>query len=300
MQFNLPTTKEEMYQTLNELYNFYRIKREGFEEVSLKELQLERLVFEKQTAEQMIEKANILVAEKQEREILEKQNQLSAKVNSISQKISEIQSSASARISALQDSYLKSQEKLGQSAIKNGLINSSAYLDKYSYLENEKNLQIAKINQDKDQEIASLNQEKLLYQQELDGLQEYFNAIHQKQVQAKVVELNDEQDKIQREVFKYNNGLDEKEQRYKNEILKANASLNLKFMEISSGEFSKEQLVDMGYYDDVLRCVCGYLDTMSDLDAYRTVSNESKLTIYLDDYYHNLVYMYCVRAGVVN
>ena len=43
MEFNLPTTKSQMYVILNDLFYYYRIRREGYEEVNLQELELERL-----------------------------------------------------------------------------------------------------------------------------------------------------------------------------------------------------------------------------------------------------------------
>ena len=53
----------------------------------------------------------------------------------------------------------------------------------------------------------------------------------------------------------------------------------------------------MGYYEDIMRCVCGYYDILTAVNAYQDILNEQKLSIYLDDYYESLVYMYKMRAG---
>ena len=87
-------------------------------------------------------------------------------------------------------------------------------------------------------------------------------------------------------------------QRYDNSIKETKCSLKLRFLDISSGEFTHDQLVKMGYYEDVIRCVCGYYDTLSAGDAYFDISSERKLAIYLDEYYTEIVYTYKLRAGI--
>ena len=99
------------------------------------------------------------------------------------------------------------------------------------------------------------------------------------------------------EVFKYNNGLDEKEQRYLNTIKQTKASLKLRYMDISTGEFTKDQLVEMGYYADVVKCVCGYFDRLDPYTAFQDIASEKKLAIYLDDYYQNVIYTYNLLSG---
>ena len=66
-------------------------------------------------------------------------------------------------------------------------------------------------------------------------------------------------------------------------------------MEIKNVEFTKEQLYDMGYYQDVIDCVCGYYDTLGAAAAFTDISKEGKLVLYLEDYYQNVIYMYKSR-----
>ena len=54
----------------------------------------------------------------------------------------------------------------------------------------------------------------------------------------------------------------------------------------------------MGYYADVIDCVCAYYDTLPVLTAYQDLASENKLAIYLDDFYQDIVYMYKSRAGL--
>ena len=76
------------------------------------------------------------------------------------------------------------------------------------------------------------------------------------------------------------------------------ASLYLRFLDISSGEYTKDQLVEMGYYTDVIRCIRGYYDTLPVEDAYRDMFAEDKLAIYLEDYYQEIMYIYKLHAGI--
>ena len=239
MQFNKPTTKEEMYVVLNDLFYYYRVKRAGYEEVSLKELELERLEFNPSTEEQLIEKATKLLSGNREREIAEYKNSLNEQMIKTSAQITAIEESAEEQTLQVEKLYADSEEKIRVTAEKNGLINSSAYLDKLAVLENEKNLRSADIVAKKDQKIAELSALINSINERINSADTFNALVFEKSVRAKVIELKDEEAQITREVFKYNNGLDEKEQRYANTILQANANLNLKFMEISMGEFTK-------------------------------------------------------------
>ena len=298
MQFNIPTTKEEMYVILNDLYYYYRIKRDGYEEVSLKELELNRLEFVNLNEQQLREKAELLLSAGHHRKTQEYKNSIDAEMISVSSKINGLDDEYNQLIEKVEKLYADSQEKLKRMIEKNSLIYSSAYLDKMAVLESEKNTQITKLNAQKQEKAEQLNACLAVLSQKKADADLIFGEEFEKEIIAKAVELSDEQEKIQREIFKYNNGLEEKEQRYANNITQANANLNLKFMEISMGEFTKDQLVEMGYYEDVIACVCGYYDTLAPLTAYQDISNEQKLTIYLDDYYKNVVYMYGVKAGI--
>jgi hypothetical protein len=68
-------------------------------------------------------------------------------------------------------------------------------------------------------------------------------------------------------------------------------------MEIQSSEITKDQLIDVGYYEDVLTCVEGYFNALSPLDAYNEILQESRLMIFMDEYYEHIVYLYKLRAG---
>ena len=298
MQFNLPTTKNQMYTVLNDLFYYYRVRREGYEEINLVQLDLPRLSMTYVTDATLVEKATNLLKSQHEREILTYEKEINSQILELEQKATAIEQNALSEIENLRTLYDESVKKIEYKVLNTGLHNSSILVDKTVMLEDSLNDKIAKITQNKNEQIAAIQAKITTLQNELSNSQTYFSAIHQLEIDKKVIELKDEQEKLEREIFKYNNGLEEKEQRYANTIKETKSSLYLRFLDISSGEFTKDQLIDMGYYTDVIKCVRGYYDTLSPADAYRDMHAEGKLAIYLDDYYQNVLYAYKLASGL--
>ena len=298
MQFNLPTTKSQMYNILNDLFYYYRVRREGYEEVKLTPIYLTRLQMEQKTEQDFIEKAKTLLKSQHEREILTYEKDINSQILELEKKATLIEQNAVDEIEKLKALYSESVKKVENQVVKTGLFNSSIIVDKTAVLEDSLNDKIMKVMQTKNEQIASIDAKIVALSNQLSNSQSYFANIHQNEIDKKVVELKDEYAKLETETFKYNNSLEEKEQRSINSIKETKASLRLRFLDISSGEFTKDQLIDMGYYTDVIRCVRGYYDTLSSADAYRDMHAEGKLAIYLEDYYQNVMYAYKLAAGI--
>ena len=189
MQFNLPTTKEEMYTILNDLFYHYRVKKDGFEEVSLDELVIEKMDFTPLTNQEILQKATLLVGEEIQREILDRQTELNGKILSINAKIMALENNLPIEIEKLETLYENSEEKIRELIKNNGLVNSSVLSDKISYVENEKNEKIAQLTNQNASSIAELNAQKVIYEQELSGVEEYFQSLHQSRIDAQVFNL---------------------------------------------------------------------------------------------------------------
>ena len=298
MQFNLPTTKSQMYNILNDLFYYYRVRREGYEEVNLTPIYLTRLQMEQKTEQDFIEKAKTLLKSQHEREILTYEKDINSQILELEKKATLIEQNAVDEIEKLKALYSESVKKVENQVVKTGLFNSSIIVDKTAVLEDSLNDKIMKVMQTKNEQIASIDAKIVALSNQLSNSQSYFANIHQNEIDKKVVELKGEYAKLETETFKYNNSLEEKEQRSINSIKETKASLRLRFLDISSGEFTKDQLIDMGYYTDVIRCVRGYYDTLSSADASRDMHAEGKLAIYLEDYYQNVMYAYKLAAGI--
>jgi hypothetical protein len=299
MEFQNPTTKAELYQELNKIFHYYRVVFAEYEQTPLEQLELERLQFTPSTNAQLTEKATALLAEKAEKEYNEKLQKLVADLEVQAELLTKQPTITQNAISSVEQIYAESEEKIRLQAEKNGLIHTSAYLDKITFLENEKNSRIAQINQEHEKNIARYNAEIRAINSQLVEVESTANVVNPKALQAKIIELKDEESEIEREVFKYNNGIDEKEQKSKNAVIRENATLRMRYLEIRAHELTHDQLVELGYYDDVLACTCAYYDTLAPATAFAQIKNDSKLMIYLDDVYQNVVYMYGIRSGEI-
>ena len=295
MEFTKPTTKEQMYATLQTIYNYYRVTRENYAPVTFDPLTLSDMTVTELTDEQLGAKAEALLKFAHEREVLALKKTINEKLAALNAKKSSVTSDAAALEEKINAAYLKSEDKVEKEAVKKGFAHSNVVLDKLAEMESKKNAEVAKAEADKNAAVAEINAEISSLNAALAGADNYYDDIHAYEKAAKVTELKDAQEKQKTEAFKYNNSISEKKQRYANAIKQLNMTYRLKFMEIKNVEFTKEQLYDMGYYQDVIDCVCGYYDTLEATAAFTDISKEGKLVLYLEDYYQNVIYMYKSR-----
>lgn len=292
MDFTIPTTKSEMYSTLKELFMHYRIYRYGYDQVKLNKITLEKQEFIPLTSEKRMEKSQILLGGEHLREISERKLKLLNEIeekNAIYLKLDENFNVDKKNIIEL---YENSKKAIEKKIRENKTINSSFVIDKILSLEKEKNEKIIELSEKLQKERSRLSASIANLQNQLQGVEDYFAPIHQKDLDAKAEKIKDEEEKFRQEVFKYNSQISEKEAKYENSIIQSQANLELKFMELRSGEFTKSELIEMGYYADCLKCVAGYYDTVSASTVYTDFINEVELIPYLDDFYQDLAYAY--------
>ena len=295
MEFTLPTTKTEMLDTLKLIYEHYRINKGEFLQKALSPLSLENLTFQKKTDEELKEIAKIYTSAEQKKEKAEYIAELKQKIKSLETKKESLTTSLETATEKAEETYRESEKKIELNVVQNGLYSSSIVADKMTELEKEKNETILELNSDYNKEVATIEGEISGYNLLIENADEYFQEIFDSEIEKKAEELKEEQEKLEREVFRYNNGLEEKRQKYANQILESNMSYELKYMEIDTLTLSKEQLVNMGYYRDVINCVCAYYDLMDSATALEEILAESSLVFYLDDFYQNIVYMYKMK-----
>lgn len=297
MQFELPTTKDDMYAVLGELFYYYRVKKDPYQEVELLELNIDRQVFEPKTYSELLERAKDDLRADQIREINEYKAGLEEQIRALSIKSTLLQAEKEKLKSDLQDRYLQSSRKIEQTIQKNGLIGSSIALTQISAIESEKNKEITGLETRIATALAEYQSQIAALEERKNNAQTYFNEIHQKQAEKRAKELEDAQDKIEREVFKYNNSLSEKEQRYSNSLAQIRANAEARYQEMKVVDYSRDQLVEMGYYRDAIECISYYYDNLNKVDAYEDfIESEKRLMLYLDDFYMEMLYRYKLRA----
>lgn len=297
MTFNTPASEEEMLSTLAEIYKYYRLKAPVWDNVSLVPLHFDRLVFKELTSEQLTEKARTSLYHEYLKELLDIKDGYAVKINSAKAEIVSLKQSLNEKIEQINSDFKTSEEQVVKEANKRGLAKSGITLNGLAQAENEKNELINKTENQTQNKINALNSQISAWENTVSGLEEKYAEVFENKVKSKAQDLQDEQDKIKREVFTYNNTLEEKEQKSENSVRQAKANLELKYIEINYSSYSKEQLVEMGYYKDVIKCVTDYYDSLEATAAYRQILDESKLVLYLEDYYPDIVYLYRTKAG---
>lgn len=297
MEFTLPTTRTEMFDTLKDIFYYYRMKRIEYDDVELKKLNLPRINYVKLTDSELTSKAEKLVAPEQTAKVRDYKSKLNERLIELTSQIEIEENNSSALAVTVTEEYDKAKNELQARAQALGVSDSTILVEQLSLLESQKAQRLTEIEQELLEKKSNILAEIESVNQAIESAEQFFITEHTEEKVKKFVEIKDEQDKLAREIQKYNNSLEEKEQRQANAILEANANLKLKFLQITSQGLSKDQLIDMGYYADVVDCVCGYYNTLPAETAFNEISNEPKLAIYLDDYYTDIVYMYQIRKS---
>ncbi len=292
MTFDTPTTKDEMYEILQEIFYYYRIRREADTGVNLNDLELTRLSYTPMTELEITAKAQATVKSAQEEKVLNYKRKLTDEIAELTAKVASYGAQKLAAEAAARASYAAAEQKAEREAVKRGIAESSAVIDRIAEIQTALAAEIIAIDADYDQKIAAAQARITALNTDLTGADNYYAQVFAYEVAAEKEKIKEEEQKLIREIFKYNNGLDEKEQRSANSIITTTRSLELRYMNIASNFFTKDQLVEMGYYTDAITCVRAYYDTLSAVAAYQQIAHDTKVAIYLDDYYTNVVYMY--------
>ena len=295
MTFDLPTTKAEMYASLHFIYHSYRVLKNGYTAISRQPLTLPRLTYVPKTDNELSAEAQVMLREKQQREIDERKEKLSTTLAEKQALYNGLASEKALAIQVINDKYDVMISTVKRSAQERGV--SDSYTVKKIY-EAEKaraqELSATEINYAT--KANALNAEITVLTQQIAGADTFFSTVHGYQLIAKTQELKNAQDQTVMEVTKYNNYQFEKEGKYSNFILSSDANIEIDYMKVKAESLTPELLEELGYYDDVLLCVNTYYMSLAPDAAYRDIVNESKLMVYLDNYYQNWVYLYKQRA----
>ena len=297
MTFDTPTTKAQMYDILQEIFYYYRIQRETSANLELTDLELTRMTYTPMTDTELTLKAQDNLRAEQTERLRDYKKKLSDEIYELGVKITSYGTQKTAAENAARASYAEATAKTEREATKRGIAQSSAVIDRIADIETALAAELLRIASEYNEKISTAQAKQGRLQTDLQNADNYYAPVFTYEVVAEKGRIKDEEDKLQREIFKYNNGLDEKEQRAANSLAATRRSLELKHMTITSTYFSKDQLVEMGYYRDAINCVCAYFNTLSALTAYQQIVNDTKVAIYLDDYYSNVVYMYKTLAN---
>lgn len=295
MTFNTPTTKEEMINTIKEIFMYYRNRREIYVEEEMEELVIERVSFNRLTEEELREKACLLLkpsftlrVENYKRELLEEIEKLTDEKTAIKEKENSL-------IKGIESTYKNTLEKLKASYIKNGASLTCAFDKERAENLKEKELKIVSIKAETSESILLIEQKINRLNDLLLNAENNFVKIEEEEILRKIDELKEEEQKQEIEIQKYNSSLHEKEVKYRNSYAKMTADLKFKYASLAQVELSKSQLIELGYYKDVLDCASLYYNSIPAVDAYNDILNDSNIKVYLEDYYQPFLYTYQLK-----
>ena len=300
MVWNTPTNKDEMYEILKDIFVYYRLHKTIEEAPTLNDLVLPRIEFNPLSNEQLLVKAEEWAAAEIKKKILDRAQFLQNEMNDVEEQVEAVFGNYYSKLSDITRTYGDSQAKVENKAITNGLVDSGVLVDKLTSLEKAKNEEISFITYIKDSAITTKKKKKGHLITERDALDSIYRELKELITKDKFNELVKEQEATIREVFKYNNSIEEKEQRFRNSKLQAEASLDLKYKELRALELSKDELIELGYYADIISCVQAYYDTLDPVQAYHDLMTDSKAMLYLEDYYSQLLSAYRLRMQDYN
>ena len=157
MVFNTPTTKEEMYATLQELFHYYRIRREIPEEIDLKPLELKRIEFTPLTDVQLQDKAHSLVLPEVERDLFSVTEKLKQSISNLTKEKASLQQAKEDALVQVENSYSTQEQKVIEQAQKRGIDNSNIVINEISKIQDLKNQELAKTTTSYDQKISAID-----------------------------------------------------------------------------------------------------------------------------------------------
>jgi len=288
MQFETPTTKAEMYATLKEIYTAYRLQSPVYKEETLIDMTIPTLTVPNKTQAECDAEATLNLSAEHTREIERVKSELEDKILALDLAAEKFNQEKVEKINNIQLEYEKKLEAVNNQSLEKGVSVSSIFIAERNKIAKEQAEKIVEQEKYYDFRASQLQAEKEVLTTRLSSVEEYFSPIHQKEIDALSAKLYKEYQEKKLDVEKHNNSVYEKNVKYKNVIIQNRASFELKFMEVRR-EYTTSELIDMGYYEDVLRCVFGYYDTLSVDDAYEDVIYEQDLMYYLDTYYEGVI-----------
>ena len=300
MAYGSPSTKEQMYQILEQIFLDYRNTTIPFEQVQLEDINLEKLEYVSKTEEDFLIEARKLLTPWYNEEYDKRIREIEEDIKVKQKQLDNLQSSLDERLASIEKTYLQAQEEMEAKALNYGFADSPILVSKLAKLQSEKATKINEANENFSVNSQNITYEIALLNEQSNRLLSILTERFSDKITAKVIELKGIEKEKEREILKYNNSIDEKLQKHRNSNISANANLQLKYLEIRSEGLTKDELIQRGYYRNVVECVGYFYNNgfSTPLEAYRDILNESQIMIYLDDYYPSMLEMYRMKAGL--
>lgn len=297
MEYLTPTSHEELVNTLRDIFVYYRIRKQDFYPEEMQKISLEKLPDINRSESELFELAKTLLSGKHEKEIFDYKQGLTLEIESIDKSLQIAEETFDKKVSDINLSHANAIEEYKLLASKNGVMNTDIFIEKISSLKADFEMEISKLNSEKQLRIQELNLKKEELQIKKENAKSHFEVVHNAEINSKTAELMEVESQNHNEVLRYNNSVDEKNIKYSNYVDQMRASLLLRYLEIRSEPLSKDELVNLGYYKDVIECIDAYYSTLTPAQAYQDIINDATIGMYLEDYYQIILLHYKTAAS---
>lgn len=300
MAYATPTTKAEMYEILNEIYIDYRIRKEPFEALELENIVLDKLTFSPKSYDTKKTEAQVYVQPWYDDTYESMQKEISRnKYGLIKQKESVLENK-NIQVAQVKLHYKDLQTELEEKALHYGYNSSELLINEINELKSQLAKELERIEEEYTDKINKIDEEISEITVQESQLNARLTNLFNHRVSARMLEIQEAEKQLEMSIIKYNNDIEEKMQKSRNSNLNANANLRIKHIEIQAKGYTKEELIQRGYYTQMLDCVSAFYSSdyfETPYLAYIDLLDEVQLIVYLDEFYSDLLELFRVRGA---
>ena len=297
MDFEIPATKEEMYEVLEAIDLHYKGDLRLFEPPAFEALSLARMDYIPETEESLLARAAELVEYDYEEALAQYRDEQDALIAGETERKTQLAAEKQEALSAIGAEYDAAEIDLRREAEKRGILHSSAVVDRLASLAERRAAALTAARARCGGEEAACAARLAAGAGKTGDAPAAVLPLYESKRENALLALEKLEWDRAAEVLKYNNQAEEKEVKYSNSLLQSVAKLKLEFIQAAAQGYGEDQLVAMGYYKDVVAAVLGYYESLEPAAASADFNAERDLIIYLGSYYNNVSFYLSQRAA---
>ena len=292
MDFEIPATKEEMYEVLEAIDLHYKGDLRLFEPPAFEALSLARMDYIPETEESLLARAAELVEYDYEEALAQYRDEQDALIAGETERKTQLAAEKQEALSAI-----GAEIDLRREAEKRGILHSSAVVDRLASLAERRAAALTAARERYAGQEAACDARIAACEEKKENAPAAVLPLYESKRENALLALEKLEWDRAAEVLKYNNQAEEKEVKYSNSLLQSVAKLKLEFIQAAAQGYGEDQLVAMGYYKDVVAAVLGYYESLEPAAASADFNAERDLIIYLGSYYNNVSFYLSQRAA---
>ena len=186
------------------------------------QISLDRLEFEAPTEQEVVEKATNSLNDYKQKSLDEITSSYNTKNEQINDDIENVTESTNKQKEEIKNAYNQVKQEAKDDAIKRGLARSSIIVNQLENYDNKMLSNLEVLSSQANDKIASLNTQKNTIELEKENALKAFDIEYAIKLQEKIDSINDDIQKNEEAVIKYNNQIAQIEENFKKDIEKEN------------------------------------------------------------------------------